>query len=158
MRRNVGVVMQNPVLFSGSIRDNILMGKPGATDEELLAVTKVTGVDAFLGMLPGGFDFLLSEQGRELSVGMRQSIAVARALLGKPNLLLLDELTAPLDQSAEAAMVDRLDVVTKGLTTVFVTHRGAMLKLANKVLVIDQGRIAAFGPRDQVLKPEPVGV
>jgi ATP-binding cassette subfamily C protein LapB len=158
VRRNVGVVMQNPVLFSGSIRDNILMGKPGATDEELLAVTKVTGVDAFLGMLPGGFDFLLSEQGRELSVGMRQSIAVARALIGKPNLLLLDEPTAPLDQSAEAAMVDRLDVVTKGLTTVFVTHRGAMLKLANKVLVIDQGRIAAFGPRDQVLKPEPVGV
>jgi len=158
VRRNIGVVMQNPVLFSGTIRDNILMGKPGANDEDLLEVAKITGADAFLGMLPGGFDFTLSEQGRELSVGMRQSIAIARALIGKPNLLLLDEPTAPLDQMAEQDMVKRLDAVTKGLTTIFVTHRGAMLQLADKVLVVDQGRIAAFGPREHVLKTEPVRV
>lgn len=156
VRRNVGVVMQNPVLFSGTIRDNILMGRPGASDEELLEVAGVTGADAFVGMLPGGFDFPLSEQGRELSVGMRQSIAIARALVGKPNLLLLDEPTAPLDQASERDLVKRLDAVTKGLTTIFVTHRGAMLQLADKVLIIDQGRVAAFGPRDQVLRPEPV--
>lgn len=158
VRRNIGVVMQNPVLFSGSIRDNILMGKPGASDEDLLEVARITGADAFLGMLPGGFGFALSEQGRELSVGMRQSIAIARALIGKPNLLLLDEPTAPLDQMAEQEMVKRLDAVTKGLTTIFVTHRGAMLQLADKVLVVDQGRIAAFGPREHVLKAEPVRV
>ena len=158
VRRNIGVVMQNPVLFSGSIRDNILMGKPGASDEDLLEVARITGADAFLGMLPGGFDFALSEQGRELSVGMRQSIAIARALIGKPNLLLPDEPTAPLDQMAEQEMVKRLDAVTKGLTTIFVTHRGAMLQLADKVLVVDQGRLSAFGPREHVLKTEPVRV
>ena len=87
---------------------------------------------------------------------MRQSIAIARALVGKPNLLLLDEPTAPLDQASERDLVKRLDAVTKGLTTIFVTHRGAMLQLADKVLIIDQGRVAAFGPRDQVLRPEPV--
>ena len=157
VRRNMGVVMQNPVLFSGSIRDNILMGKPNATDEELLDVVKLSGADGFLGMLPGGFDFPLSERGRELSTGMRQSIAISRALIGKPNVLLFDEPTAPLDQSAENEMVERLDLATKGLTTIFVTHRGAMLRLADKVLVIDQGRVAAFGPRDQVLKTEQSG-
>jgi ATP-binding cassette subfamily C protein LapB len=157
VRRNMGVVMQNPVLFSGSIRDNILMGKPNATDEELLDVVKLSGADGFLGMLPGGFDFPLSERGRELSTGMRQSIAISRALIGKPNVLLFDEPTAPLDQSAENEMVERLDLATKGFTTIFVTHRGAMLRLADKVLVIDQGRVAAFGPRDQVLKTEQSG-
>lgn len=157
VRHNMGVVMQNPVLFSGSIRDNILMGKPNATDEELLDVVKLSGADGFLGMLPGGFDFPLSERGRELSTGMRQSIAISRALIGKPNVLLFDEPTAPLDQSAENEMVERLDLATKGLTTIFVTHRGAMLRLADKVLVIDQGRVAAFGPRDQVLKTEQSG-
>ena len=157
VRRNMGVVMQNPVLFSGSIRDNILMGKPNTTDEELLDVVKLSGADGFLGMLPGGFDFPLSERGRELSTGMRQSIAISRALIGKPNVLLFDEPTAPLDQSAENEMVERLDLATKGLTTIFVTHRGAMLRLADKVLVIDQGRVAAFGPRDQVLKTEQSG-
>jgi len=108
-------------------------------------------------MLPGGFDFPLSERGRELSVGMQQTIAIARALIGKPNFLLLDEPTAPLDQAAEAAMVTRLDLATKGITTIFVTHRGAMLQLADKVLVIDQGRVAAFCPKDEVLKTEPSG-
>lgn len=157
VRHNMGVVMQNPVLFSGSIRDNILMGKPNATDEELLDVVKLSGADGFLGMLPGGFDFPLSERGRELSTGMRQSIAISRALIGKPNVLLFDEPTAPLDQLAENEMVERLDLATKGLTTIFVTHRGAMLRLADKVLVIDQGRVAAFGPRDQVLKTEQSG-
>ncbi len=157
VRRNMGVVMQNPVLFSGTIRDNILMGKPNATDEDLLEAVKLSGADAFIGMLPGGFDFPLSERGRELSVGMQQTIAIARALIGKPNFLLLDEPTAPLDQAAEAAMVTRLDLATKGITTIFVTHRGAMLQLADKVLVIDQGRVAAFGPKDEVLKTEPSG-
>ena len=158
VRRNIGVVMQNPVLFSGSIRDNILMGNPDASDADLLEAAKQAGVDAFVSALPGGFDFPLSERGRELSVGMRQSVAIARALIGKPNILLMDEPTAPLDAQAEAAMVASLDAATKGLTTVFVTHRGAMLQMADKVLALENGRVAAFGPRDEVMKPAPVDV
>ena len=158
VRRNIGVVMQNPVLFSGSIRDNIMMGNPDASDADLLEAAKQSGVEAFVAMLPGGFDFPLSERGRELSVGMRQSVAIARALIGKPNILLMDEPTAPLDAQAEAAMVASLDTATRGLTTIFITHRGAMLQLADKVLAVENGRIAAFGPRDEVMKPAPVDV
>ena len=158
VRRNIGVVMQNPILFSGSIRDNIMMGNPDASDADLLEVAKQSGVEAFVSALPGGFDFPLSERGRELSVGMRQSVAIARALIGKPNILLMDEPTAPLDAQAEAAMVASLDAATRGLTTIFITHRGAMLQMADKVLAVENGRIAAFGPRDEVMKPAPVDV
>ena len=158
VRRNIGVVMQNPVLFSGSIRDNIMMGNPDASDADLLEAAKQSGVEAFVSALPGGFDFPLSERGRELSVGMRQSVAIARALIGKPNILLMDEPTAPLDAQAEAAMVASLDTATRGLTTIFITHRGAMLQMADKVLAVEGGRIAAFGPRDEVMKPAPVDV
>ena len=158
VRRNIGVVMQNPILFSGSIRDNIMMGNPDASDADLLDAAKNSGVEAFVSALPGGFDFPLSERGRELSVGMRQSVAIARALIGKPNILLMDEPTAPLDAQAEAAMVASLDAATKGLTTIFITHRGAMLQMADKVLAVENGRIAAFGSRDEVMKPAPVDV
>jgi len=158
VRRNIGVVMQNPTLFSGSIRDNILMGNPDASDADLLEAAQQSGVDAFVSALPGGFDFPLSERGRELSVGMRQSVDIARALIGKPNILLMDEPTAPLDAQAEAAMVASLDTATKGLTKIFVTHRGAMLQMADKVLALENGRVAAFGPRDEVMKPAPVDV
>ncbi|MEX0503952.1 type I secretion system permease/ATPase [Alphaproteobacteria bacterium LSUCC0719] len=158
VRRNIGVVMQNPILFSGSIRDNIMMGNPDASDADLLEAARQSGVEAFVAALPGGFDFPLSERGRELSVGMRQSVAIARALIGKPNILLMDEPTAPLDAQAEAAMVASLDTATKGLTTIFITHRGAMLQMADKVLAVENGRIAAFGPRDEVMKPAPVDV
>ena len=158
VRRNIGVVMQNPVLFSGSICDNIMMGNPDASDTDLLDAARQSGVEAFVSALPGGFDFPLSERGKELSVGMRQSVAIARALIGKPNILLMDEPTAPLDAQAEAAMVASLDVATKGLTTIFITYRGAMLQLADKVLAVENGRIAAFGPRDEVMKPAPVDV
>lgn len=151
VRRNIGVVLQNPVLFSGSIRDNILMGNPSASDEDLIEVARLSGAEAFIGMLPGGFDFPMSERGRELSVGMRQSVAIARALIGKPNILLMDEPTAPLDSSAEQQMVEHLDAATKGITTIFVTHRGAMLQLADTVMALDKGRVAAFGPKDEVL-------
>ncbi len=158
VRRNIGVVMQKPTLFSGTSRDNILMGNPDASDADLLEAAQQSGVDAFVSALPGGFDFPLSERGRELSVGMRQSVAIARALIGKPNILLMDEPTAPLDAQAEAAMVASLDTATKGLTTNFVTHRGAMLQMADEVLALENGRVAAFGPRDEVMKPAPVDV
>ena len=151
VRANIGTVLQNPVLFSGTIRDNLLMGKPDATDEELLYAAKASGADSFIGLLPGGFDFPLSERGQELSAGMRQTIAIARALISKPNILLMDEPTASMDNATEAQLVDRLQKATEDKTAIFVTHRGAMLKMANKVILMEKGRIMMAGPRDDVL-------
>ena len=151
VRANIGTVLQNPVLFSGTIRDNLLMGKPDATDEELLYAAKASGADSFIGLLPGGFDFPLSERGQELSAGMRQTIAIARALISKPNILLMDEPTASMDNATEAQLVERLQKATEDKTAIFVTHRGAMLKMANKVILTEKGRIMMAGPRDDVL-------
>jgi len=152
LRRNMSIVFQNPVLFSGSIRENLLMGAPDATDEDLLDAVRAAGAESFIGTLPGGFDFPLTERGRELSSGMRQSLAIARALLAKPSLLLLDEPTASLDAGSEQALVSSLDSATRGITTVFVTHRGSMLQIADRVMVVEAGRIVANGPRDEVLE------
>ena len=152
VRKNIGVVLQAPVLFSGTLRENILMGNPFATDRELIEVCKLSGADRFIGTLPGGFDFELSEHGRELSVGMRQAIAVSRALISDPNLLIMDEPTAPLDSQSEERLVKSLDLATRGKTCVFVTHRGAMLSLADRIIVMSSAQIVMAGPREDVLK------
>ena len=152
VRKNIGTVLQNPILFSGTIRDNLLMGKPDATDEELIYAAKVSGADAFIGLLPGGFDFPLSERGQELSSGMRQAIAIARAMIAKPNILLMDEPTASMDNATESQLVDRLLTATTDTTCVFVTHRGAMLKMADHIIVMEKGQIVLAGPRDKVLE------
>ena len=151
IRNNIGVVMQNPVLFSGTIKDNLLMGNPNASDQDLIHAVQMTGADSFIGMLPGGFDFPLSERGQELSVGMRQSLAISRALIGDPQILILDEPTAPLDNASEAGLVAKLAESTKEKTCIFATHRGAMLQIANKVVVMDKAKIVLAGPRDEVL-------
>lgn len=151
VRRNISVVLQNPVMFTGTIRDNLLMGNPEATDEELLEAVRVSGAEGFIGALPGGFDFPLTERGRELSVGMRQSLAIARGLIAKPKILMLDEPTAPLDSGSERALVQSLDAATKGMTMVCVTHRGAMLDIVDRIMVVEGGRIVLDGPRQSVL-------
>lgn len=152
IRRNMGAVLQNPVLFSGTIRDNLLMGKPDATDDELIESVRVAGADGFIGLLPGGFDFPLSERGQELSVGMRQAIAIARAIIAKPNILIMDEPTASMDNTTEAQLVERLGQATVNSTVIYVTHRGALLKMADHIIVMDKGQIAMAGPRDKVLE------
>jgi len=152
LRSNIGVVLQNPVLFSGTIRENLLMGYPEASDAELIDAVKVAGAEGFIGSLPGGFDFRLSERGRELSSGMRQSLAIARALISKPSVLLLDEPTAAMDTGTEQMIVKTLDEATKGVTCIFVTHRGSMLQLADRIIVVEGGRIVANGPRDEILQ------
>lgn len=157
VRRNIGVLLQNPVLFSGTIRENLLMGNPDATDKELIEAAKLTGADKFIGTLPGGFDFKLSERGRELSVGMRQTIAISRALISDPSLLILDEPTAPLDKLSETELVKKLNTATQGNTCIFVTHRGAMLSLADRIVLMDSGQIVLDGPKKEVLQKLNIG-
>lgn len=152
VRNNIGVVLQNPTLFSGTVRENLLMGNPDATDEELVAATEQTGANQFVGLLPNGFDFVLSERGQELSAGMRQSLAISRALIGNPPILLMDEPTASMDANTEAMIVASLDKVTKGKTMIFVTHRGPLVNIADRIVIIDSGRIVLHGPRDEVLE------
>lgn len=152
VRNNIGVVLQNPLLFSGTIRENLLMGYPEATDADLIDAVKASGAEGFISALPGGFDFPLSERGAELSTGMRQSIAIARALISKPSILLLDEPTASMDTGTEQLIVNSLDEATQGVTCLFITHRGSMLQLATRILIVDGGKIVADGPRDEVLQ------
>jgi ATP-binding cassette subfamily C protein LapB len=152
VRTNLSVVLQNPVLFSGTVRQNLLMGNPDASDADILDAVTKSGADRFIGLLPGGFDFPLSEGGRELSVGMRQSLAIARGLIAHPRILMLDEPTAPLDAGTETALVQSLNEATRGMTVVCVTHRGAMLQMLERLIVVDAGRIIMDGPRDTVLE------
>ena len=152
VRSNVGVVLQNPTLFSGTVRENLLMGNPDATDEELVAAAELTGASQFIGMLPNGFDFILSERGQELSAGMRQSLAISRAMIGNPPVLLMDEPTASMDGNTASSVVGNLDKATKGRTVIFVTHRGPLVNLADRILIMDSGKIVMQGPRDEVLE------
>ena len=152
VRNNLGVVLQNPTLFSGTVRENLLMGNPDATDEMLVKATEQSGASQFIGTLPNGFDFILSERGKELSAGMRQSLAIARALIGDPNLILMDEPTSSMDATTEALIVKNLDAATKGKTTLFVTHRGPLVNIADRILIIEGGRLVMDGPRDAVLE------
>ena len=146
------MVLQNPTLFSGTVRENLLMGNPDASDEELVAAAELTGASQFIGMLPNGFDFILSERGQELSAGMRQSLAISRAMIGNPPILLMDEPTASMDGNTASAVVANLDKATKGHTVVFVTHRGPLVNLADRILIVDSGKIVLQGPRDEVLE------
>lgn len=151
IRNNVGIVLQNPMLFSGTVRENLLMGNPDATDDELLKAAEMSGASAFIGMLPNGFDFILSERGQELSAGMRQSLAIARAMIGNPSIFLLDEPTSSMDSNTEMALVRQLDQATKGKTTVFFTHRGPLVNIADRIMVVEAGQVVIDGPRDAVL-------
>ena len=152
VRNNIGVVLQNPTLFSGTIRENLLMGNPDATDEMLVEAAEKSGAAQFIGMLPNGFDFILSERGQELSAGMRQALAISRALIADPPIMLFDEPTSSMDANTETAIVKALDQATKGKTVIFVTHRGPLVSLADRILVIEGGKLVMDGPRDAVLE------
>ncbi len=141
IRRNVGVMLQDTWLFSGSVRDNVQMGYYEYTDEDILRVCKVAGVDAFISTHPAGYDLELRERGEGLSGGQKQSINLARALLHDPSVLILDEPTSSMDQATEAAVIAELNSWSTGKTMIMITHRNSLLQLADRVLVVDNGSI-----------------
>ncbi|MEO1241782.1 MAG: type I secretion system permease/ATPase [Pseudomonadota bacterium] len=151
LRANIGSVLQDVCLFSGSIKENIALGVEGLSDEDILRAAKIAGVHDFVGATAGGYDQRLAERGEGLSGGQRQAIALARALVSKPSILLLDEPSSALDSQAEAALIARLDQATRGRTLLVVTHRMSMVKLVDRVIVLDRGRVVVDGPRDSVL-------
>ncbi len=151
LRANIGSVLQDVCLFSGSIKENIALGIESISDEEILTAAKIAGVHDFVGATAGGYDQRLAERGEGLSGGQRQAIALARALVSKPSILLLDEPSSALDGQAEAALIARLDRATTGRTLLVVTHRMSMVKLVDRIIVLDRGRVVVDGPRDSVL-------
>jgi ATP-binding cassette, subfamily C, bacterial LapB len=143
VRRNLGVMLQETWLFSGTVKENLQMGFYEYDDAHLLNIAKISGVDDFVAGHPQGYDMELQERGEGLSGGQRQSINLARALLHNPNLLVLDEPTSSMDTATEKAVIDRLQAWAGARTLVMVTHRNTLLQLADRVLVVDQGVIVA---------------
>ncbi|EYS91598.1 ABC transporter [Cupriavidus sp. SK-4] len=151
LRRDIGYVPQDVMLFSGTLRDNIVMGAPYADDEAVLRAARLGGVSDFVDRLPDGYDLRLGERGEGLSGGQRQAIAIARAELLQPPLLLLDEPSSAMDNRTEEQFKARLASALGGRTLILVTHRGSLLSLVDRLIVMDQGRIVADGPKAEVL-------
>jgi ATP-binding cassette subfamily C protein LapB len=148
--RNMGVMLQDSWLFSGTVKDNLQMGFHEYDDAHLLEIAKVSGVDDFVAAHPQGYDMALKERGEGLSGGQRQSINLARALLHRPNILVLDEPTSAMDTATEKAVLDRLKAWATGRTMVMVTHRNTLLDLADRVLVFDRGAVLADTTPDAI--------
>ena len=140
-RRNVGVMPQETWLFSGSIKENVQMGFYEHSDAHILEICKVSGVDTFVSKHASGYDFELKERGEGLSGGQRQSINLARSLLHDPSVLILDEPTSSMDQATEASLINSLEEWVKDKTVLMVTHRNSLLRLVDRVLVIDEGQV-----------------
>ena len=157
LRRNVGAVLQDVFLLSGSVRENITLADSHIDDEEVLRASRISGTHDFVGQLPNGYDLRLADRGEGLSGGQRQSIAIARALTASRPVLLFDEPTSAMDIQSENALISRLETELKGRTVVLVTHRASMLKLVDRVIILDRGKVVAAGPRDDVLKSVAVG-
>ena len=151
LRRHIGYVPQDVTLFYGSLRDNITMAVPHADDAAVLRAAEVAGIAQFVNTHPQGFDMQVGERGSLLSGGQRQGVAIARAVIGAPEILLLDEPTASMDQASEEEVKRRLRTYAEGRTMIVVTHRTSLLDLVERIVVIDGGRIVADGPKAQVV-------
>lgn len=152
LRRNVGVVQQSPQLFYGSVRENITMGHETAPDRAVVRAAELAGVMDFLKDSAHGLDTQVGERGEQLSGGQRQAIAIARALLYDPPVLILDEPTASMDPASEARLKVHLEALTRDKTTLLITHKGSMLSLVDKIVLMDRGKVLAFGPRDEIIR------
>lgn len=152
MRRNIGYVPQDITLFYGTVKENITFGAPFADDTAILRAAKISGVEEFVSKHPQGFDLPVGERGEKLSGGQRQAIAIARALILDPPILVLDEPTNMMDNRTEEMFKNHLMETAKDKTLILVTHKGSLLSLVDRLILLDNGRVIADGPRDLVLK------
>ena len=152
LRRSLGVVLQENLLFRGTIRDNIATARPEAGLEEVLIAAKLAGAEDFIRRLPQGFDTRVEEGGANLSGGQRQRIAIARALMASPRILVFDEATSALDPESEAVVNRNLAAIARGRTVIMVSHRLSALVRADAIVVLDQGRVVAMAPHGRLLE------
>jgi len=156
LRGNVGVVLDEPFLFSISIRDNIAYGRPDATIEEIEAAARAANADEFIVRLPEGYETIVGERGYTLSGGQRQRIAIARTLLLNPPILILDDATSAIDVHVESGIYEALRGLLQQRTTIVIAHRISTIALASRVLVLDEGRVIASGTHEELLESEPL--
>jgi len=150
-RSNIGIVLQEPFLFFGSIAENIAYGRPEATREEVIAAARAAKAHDFILRLADGYDSLVGERGQSLSGGERQRISIARALLTNPRILILDEATSAVDTETEREIQEALDVLVQGRTTIAIAHRISTLRKANRIIVLEKGRITEVGNHDELI-------
>ncbi len=156
LRRRIGVVFEEPFLFSDTIRANIAYGRPDATDDEVEAAARAAEAHAFVSELPDGYDSVVGEQGLTLSGGQRQRVALARALLTDPQVLILDDAMSAIDSRVEEEILATLSRLLAGRTTVLVAHRRSTLRLADRIAVVDGGRVVAIGTADELEATSPL--
>jgi ATP-binding cassette subfamily B protein len=156
LRREIGVISQDPFLFSATVRENIAFGAPGLAEEELVRAARLAQAHEFVERLPEGYDTVIGERGITLSGGQRQRLAIARALAVDPRILILDDATASVDASTEARIRLGLREAMRGRTTLIIAHRLSTIALADEVVVLDHGRLAARGTHDELLETSAV--
>ncbi len=152
LRTNIGIVLQENFLFSGTIRDNIVLPRPNMPMEAVVQVAKISGAHEFISKLPKGYDTQVGERGSSLSGGQKQRIAIARALITDPRILIFDEATSALDYESEKIIKDNLDIITKGRTTLFIAHRLSTIQNCDVIVCFDEGRIVEVGTHEQLLQ------
>ena len=151
LRDQIGYVLQDTILFRGTVADNIAFGRPEATRDEIIAAAKLANADEFIAKMPNGYDTMVGERGMTLSGGQRQRIGIARVMIRNSPILLLDEPTAALDSESEKAVIEALERLMKGRTVVTIAHRLSTIRDANQIVVIANGVVAESGPHDELL-------
>jgi ATP-binding cassette subfamily C protein LapB len=151
LRYGVGYVPQDGILFRGTLRENLMIAQRHVNDGDLMRAAEIAGFDEFIKRHPKGLDMEVGERGDSLSGGQRKGVALARAIVHSPSVLLLDEPTGSMDHSTEAAVVRNLKEYGQGRTLFIVTHRTSLLEMADRILVVDNGKVVADGPRENVI-------
>ena len=152
LRRQIGVVMQDNVLFNATVRDNIALANPGMPSEDVIAAARLAGAHDFILELPDAYDTMIGERGSTLSGGQRQRIAIARALVTNPRILIFDEATSALDYESEKIIHDNMRQIVKGRTVFIIAHRLMAVRVADRILTIERGRVTEDGTHEDLLR------